>query len=433
MKLRADVDRSKRKVEGDLKLAQETVADIERQHKDLEQTYQRKDKDIAGMASRLEDEQGVVSKMAKSVKEIQSKIEEYETEVEHERQARAKAEKAKGQMARELADLNERLDEAGGATGAQMELNKKREAELAKLRRDYEEANIHHDSALANLRKKHNDAVAEMTDQIDHLGKMKAKTEKEKELLKYQADEAKSAMDTLARDKATAEKANKTVQGQILDLNMKWDESNRTLNDFDAQKKKLAVENADLLRLLEEGGAKADALRQYSKIHGEAMMWRSKYESEGIARAEEIEAARLKLAVRLEEAELQIENLNVKNMQNSRLKGRIVADIDDMQIQVERAQALANAAEKKQKNFDRVIGDYKVKVDQLAAELDASQKECRQYSTEHFRMKAMYEENFEHLDSVRKENKVLADEIKDLMEQISEGGRSLHEIEKNAK
>merc|ERR1711931_167568 len=109
-------------------------------------------------------------------------------------------------------------------------------------------------------------------------------------------------------------------------------------------------------------------------------------------------------------------------MQMDKAKGRIVNDIDDMQIQVERAQALANAAEKKQKNFDRVVGDYKVKVDQLAAELDASQKECRQYSTEHFRMKAMYEENFEHLDSVRKENKALADEIKDLMEQISEGG-----------
>merc|ERR1712168_371354 len=99
-----------------------------------------------------------------------------------------------------------------------------------------------------------------MTDQIDHLGKMKAKTEKEKGVLKYQADEAKSAMDTLARDKAAAEKANKTVQGQILDLNMKWDEANRTLNDFDAQKKKLAVENADLLRLLEKAGTQYNQL-----------------------------------------------------------------------------------------------------------------------------------------------------------------------------
>ena len=43
---------------------------------------------------------------------------------------------------RELDDLAERLDEAGGATAAQVELNKKREAELAKLRRDLEEATI---------------------------------------------------------------------------------------------------------------------------------------------------------------------------------------------------------------------------------------------------------------------------------------------------
>ena len=33
---------------------------------------------------------------------------------------------------------------------------------------------------------------------------------------------------------------------------MKLDEANRTLNDFDAQKKKLSVENGDLLRQLEE-------------------------------------------------------------------------------------------------------------------------------------------------------------------------------------
>ena len=106
-----------------------------------------------------------------------------------------------------------------------------------------------------------------------------------------------------------------------------------------------------------------------------------------------------------------------------------------MQIQVERAQALANAAEKKQKNFDRIIGEWKMKVDDLAAELDASQKECRNYSTELFRVKAAYEENLDQLDAVCRENKKLknlADEIRDLREQIGEGGRSLHELQKNA-
>jgi hypothetical protein len=36
----------------------------------------------------------------------------------------------------ELEELAERLDEAGGATQAQLELNKKREAEMSKMRRD---------------------------------------------------------------------------------------------------------------------------------------------------------------------------------------------------------------------------------------------------------------------------------------------------------
>lgn len=78
-------------------------------------------------------------------------------------------------MARDLEELTERLDEAGGATAAQIELNKKRESELTKLRRDIEEGNIHHEASMAGIRKKHNDAVCEMAEQIDTLNKLKAR------------------------------------------------------------------------------------------------------------------------------------------------------------------------------------------------------------------------------------------------------------------
>ncbi|XP_042889747.1 myosin heavy chain, muscle-like [Penaeus japonicus] len=489
-KLRSEVDRNKRKVDGDLKLAQECVSDLERKQKEIEQTLQRKDKEIGAVANKVEEEQGVVAKIQRQVKEMQSRIEAAEEEVEHERQARAKAEKARSQLCQELEELGERLDEAGGATSAQIELNKKRDAELAKLRRELEEANIQQESALAALRKKHNEAVAEMTDQIDHLNKMKAKSEKDKEGMRRAADEAKAAMDGLSRDKAAAEKSNKQLQHQIHEVQGKIDEANRTLNDFDVAKKKLSVENAELLRQLEEvenqvmqlsklkltlssqleetkksvedegkeratllgkfrnlehdidglreqldeeSEAKADLVRQLSKANAEAHMWRSKYESEGIARAEELEAARMKLAARLEEAESQIEQLNMKNLNLEKSKQQVSSEIESMLIAVERAQALADAAEKKQKNFDRIINEWKMKVDELAAELDSSQKECRNFSTEHFRIKAAYEETLEHLDSVRRENKNLGDEIRDLMEQIGEGGRSLSEIEKSCK
>ncbi|XP_054741860.1 myosin heavy chain, muscle isoform X21 [Anastrepha obliqua] len=489
-KLRGDVEKAKRKVEGDLKLTQEAVSDLERNKKELEQTIQRKDKELSSITAKLEDEQVGVGKHQRQIKELQARIEELEEEVEAERQARAKAEKQRADLARELEELGERLEEAGGATSAQIELNKKREAELSKLRRDLEEANIQHESTLANLRKKHNDAVAEMAEQVDQLNKLKAKAEHDRQTVHNELNQTRAACDQLSRDKAAQEKIAKQLQHTLNEVQGKLDETNRTLNDFDASKKKLSIENSDLLRQLEEAESqvsqlskikislttqledtkrladeesreratllgkfrnlehdldnlreqveeeaegKADLQRQLSKANAEAQVWRSKYESDGVARSEELEEAKRKLQARLAEAEETIESLNQKCIGLEKTKQRLATEVEDLQLEVDRANAIANAAEKKQKAFDKIIGEWKLKVDDLAAELDASQKECRNYSTELFRLKGAYEEGQEQLEAVRRENKNLADEVKDLLDQIGEGGRNIHEIEKARK
>merc|ERR1712095_60909 len=59
-----------------------------------------------------------------------------------------------------------------------------------------------------------------------------------------------------------------------------------------------------------------------------------------------------------------------------------------------------------------------------------TQVECRSYSTELFKVKTVYEESQGQLDVVRRENKNLSNEIKDIMDQIGEGGRTIHEIDK---
>lgn len=56
-----------------------------------------------------------------------------------------------------------------------MELNKKREVEVQKLRKDLEEAAIQQEATMLSLRKKHQDAIGEMSDQIEQLNKLKAK------------------------------------------------------------------------------------------------------------------------------------------------------------------------------------------------------------------------------------------------------------------
>ena len=62
--------------------------------------------------------------------------------------------------------------------------------------------------------------------------------------------------------------------------------------------------------------------------------------------------------------------------------------------------------------------------------MEASAKESRNYNSESFRLKAAWDEAVEQLDVVKRENKNLADEIKDLLDQLGDGGRSIHELDK---
>lgn len=99
-------------------------------------------------------------------------------------------------------------------------------------------------------------------------------------------------------------------------------------------------------------------------------------------------------------------------------------------IDVEKANSGAASMEKKQKLFDRLISEWKQKCEDLTLELENSQKESRQYSIEIFKLKTQYQESVETQESVRRENQCLAEEIKDLMEQLSNGGKNVHDLEK---
>merc|ERR1711887_116293 len=78
----------------------------------------------------------------------------------------------------------------------------------------------------------------------------------------------------------------------------------------------------------------------------------------------------------------------------------------------------------------RLLENGKPKHDDLVAEVDASNKECRNFNSDLFRVKAGLDETTQQLDIVKRENKNLADEIKDLLDQLGDGGRSIHELDK---
>merc|ERR1712001_723882 len=194
-KSKGDVEKIKRKIEGDLKLTQEAVSDLERINSEMAQTVQRKEKEVSSISAKIEDEQTLGNKYSKQVKELQSRVDELDEEICIERGPRAKAEKNRSVLSRDLVEIGTRLEQAGSNTSLQIELNKKRESELAKLKSDLEESNIGHEGTLAALRQKHNNSMSELGEQIDSINKNKAKSEKDKAGMERDLQEARSGLE----------------------------------------------------------------------------------------------------------------------------------------------------------------------------------------------------------------------------------------------
>merc|ERR1719381_75028 len=486
-KVKGDVEKAKRKVEGDIKLTQEAVSDLERVKAELTQAVARKEKEASALAAKIEDEASLGSKYSKQIKELQARLEELDEELSIERGNRAKAEKSRSMLKKDIEDISSRLEEAGSNTATQVELNKKREAELARLKGELEELNIAHEGTLAALRMKHNNSMGELGEQIDNMNGNKVKAEKDKAGLERDLADARGNLEDAVKGKAELDKQGKLLQGSIVDANTRLDEMARALNESESSKKRLQVENQDLSRQIEELEAgisnankgkislttqledtkaladaeakdraslltkyknmstdlenlkekienehmrKSDALKALSKAQAEIQLWRSRYETEGMGKIDELESARAKLQARIVEAEENVDALTTKIANNEKSKARTAADLDEVAMEYERVHASALITEKRGKNFDKVLGEWQAKAADVAAEVDASQNEGRNYSSELFRLKSAQDEALEQLDIVKRENKNLADEIKDLLEQLGDGGRSIHDLDK---
>ena len=402
-------------------------------------------------------------------------------------QALDEAEKSRTMLKKDIEDIASRLEEAGSNTATQVELNKKRGEELARLKGELEELNIAHKGTLAALRMKHNNTMADLGEQIDNLNGNKVKSEKDKANMELDLRDARCDLEDAVKGKADLDKSGKLLQGSIVDANTRLDEMARALNEAESSKKRLQVENQDLSRQIDELEAaianmnkgkisvttqledtkaladaeskdrsslltkykmmatdlenlrekmeneamrKSDSLKALSKAQAEIQLWKSRFETEGMGRVEELESARNKLQSKIVESEELVDSLSTKVANAEKSKTRMNNELDDLAMEYERVHAAALITEKRGKNFDKVLGEWQSKAADVSAEVAASQDEGRNYTSELFRLKAAGDEGLEQLDIVKRENKNLADEIKDLLDQLGEGGRSIHDLDK---
>ena len=106
----------------------------------------------------------------------------------------------------QILSLSERLTEAQGGCESQADLNRRREAEMAKLRKLLEDVHTESEQSIHLLKKKHQEAMMEMSEQINVVTRSKDVVSKEKSRLTVEIQELMARIEVLSQEKTSMKK-----------------------------------------------------------------------------------------------------------------------------------------------------------------------------------------------------------------------------------
>merc|ERR1719150_113667 len=119
-----------------------------------------------------------------AVRKLEERIRILEEDLESEQGLRRRIEREKHDMQAQIINLSERLTEAEGGAESQLDIDRKREAEMAKLRKLLEDVHTESEQQIHLLRKKHQEAMMELQEQIEISSRSKEKITKENSNMK---------------------------------------------------------------------------------------------------------------------------------------------------------------------------------------------------------------------------------------------------------
>ncbi|OAF64848.1 Alpha isomyosin, partial [Intoshia linei] len=118
-KFKSDLEKSKRRVDNELKQLQSAFEILEKDQRMLVDNFRGKEQDISMLNGKIEEEQSIINQQNKKIKNLMSKIEENEEDIENLKTIKNKVERQKVEITHELEELTDRYEEVGGVTQAQ--------------------------------------------------------------------------------------------------------------------------------------------------------------------------------------------------------------------------------------------------------------------------------------------------------------------------
>merc|ERR1711910_259885 len=176
------------------------------------------------------------------MRRFEEQIRVLQEDLESEMGLRRRIEHEKQQLQMQIISLSERLTEAESGSESQLEINRKREAEMAKLRKLLEDVHNESEQQIHTLRTKHQTSMMELQEQIERMSRDKEKVVKEKSVMKTEISELYAQIEILQSEKINIKKVVEKLEITVNEYHIKIEDLNRTVADVTSSKQKLMME-----------------------------------------------------------------------------------------------------------------------------------------------------------------------------------------------
>jgi len=421
-----------------------------------------------------------------SVSRLEDKIRLLQEDLEYERDLRQRVEREKADFSVQVIQLSERIEEVEAGADGQIEINRKRDAELAKLRKLLEDVHMEAEQTQHMLKKKHQEAVVDFQDQIDIITKSKTKVEKEKSKFQTEVYELTDQLEKATLEAANHNKNVKSLNILIQELNLKIEEYNRTISDLTSNKTRITSENIELHKSVQELKVKIEEVtynsknacsnlsesqrkleeeeRRRRKLEGDynavmqelaslrctydeecelridierklsnesaqALSYKAKWETEVRNRADEVEELKKKMIIRINELEETISSMSSKLSGVEKQKSRLSQEIEVLILDLEKANGNHRECKSRLEIVEREHRTLVVKHEELSVIYDQTCKDLKIRISDLSKAHNDLETLKEQYERLHLEHKKMSGENHDLKATVNDLTRLKHDLE----
>lgn len=386
---------------------------------------------------------GSASSESAAFRRFEEQIRVLQEDLESEMSLRRKVEHEKQSFQMQIISLSERLTEAESGSESQLEINRKREAEMAKLRKLLEDVHTESEMQIHTLRTKHQTAMMELQEQIERVSRDKEKVVKEKGVMKTEISELYAQIEILQSEKISIKKVVEKLEITVNEYYIKIEDLNRTVVDMNSQKQRLQMESQEANKKMNEFklaiehagmdknkfAAQLDELRRAAdnetrgrnaaetkiatlerniktltveieelrqiKINLEGSIekwrmengdWKKKYENEAKLRVEETDALKKKFTIEITSLTDSCYNLEKKLKDAENAKGKLVSEVSVLIKDFEHSQVVIKELTLKLQSSDKTCNDLSVKLKEMTNLYEKADKDNKVRANEIVKM-----------------------------------------------